>query len=320
MQRKIHFILVILMVHLFTWAALGQDDKLTGRWEGKTSSPQGERDTVASFKKEGDTLTGTITGMRGDIQLKDIKVDGSKVTAKAEVQTPQAALVINYSFVLEGDSLKGKGALDFNGNPFEFEVALKRTTPAAAAPASAAASAPAAANGAARSAIAPPTPQRPPRTSVAQPQQKQSIDYFVGAWSFKYKGRDSALGMGVREGVVTFTRNADGKSVTGQVAGTSDNGAYKETVTISFDEATKACITTEKLAGGAALNLKGDWSSPIAIRSMADPVKIKGQTLKLRRTLSIIAVHSFSVTDELSEDDGPFVRLGNAVYSKVEGK
>lgn len=318
MQRRINFGMVILLIQLFTWSVWAQDDKLAGRWEGKTSSPQGERDTVASFKKEGGSLTGTITGMRGDMQLKDIKVDGNKVTAKAEVDTGQATLTINYSFVLDGDALKGKGALDFNGNPFEFEVALQRAGGSAAAPANNAAAAPARAAGAPQAAGA--AAPRPNRASVAQPQQKQSLEYFVGAWNFNYRGRDSALGLGVREGVVTFTKSADGKSVTGQVIGKNDNGAYKESVTISFDETTKAFVTTEKLASGPTVNLKGDWSSPIAIRMANDPLKIKGQTLKLRRTLNIIAAHSFSILDELSEDDGPFVRLGNAVFAKVEAK
>ena len=313
MQQRINLGIVILLLQLFTGLTLAQSEKLAGRWEGKTIFPQGERDTVASFKKEGGSLTGTITGMQGDMPLKDIKVDGNKVTAKAEVQTPQATLTINYSFVLEGDALRGKGALDFNGNPFEFEIALKRAggdAPATTAPA-------ASPTAAARPAAA---AQRPQRSNAAQPQQKQSLDYFAGEWTFKYQGRDSALGSGVREGVVSFTKTADGKSVAGKVAGTNENGAYKETLTITFDEATKAFVTTEKLANGAALNLKGDWTSPIAIRSLADPVKIKGQTVKLRRTINIIAAHSFSVLDELSEDDGPFVRLGNAVYAKAEAK
>lgn len=310
MQRRINRSFVLLLMTVLATVALAQEDKLSGRWEGKTSSPQGERDTIASFKKEGAGYAGTITGLQGEMPLKDIKLEGNNVTAKAEVQTPQAALTINYTFTLEGDVLKGKGALNFNGTPFEFEVALKRAG-GAAAPAGNSAPRGGAAGGAGGG-------QR--RQGVAQPQQKQSIDYFVGAWNFKFNGRDSALGFGVREGTVTFTKNADGKSATGTVAGTNEKGAYKETVTITFDETTKAFVMTEKLAGGATVNLKGDWSSPIAIRATADPLKIKGQAIKLRRTLNIIAAHSFTVMDELSEDDGPFVRLGNAVFARVEGK
>lgn len=87
-----------------------------------------------------------------------------------------------------------------------------------------------------------------------------------------------------------------------------------------WDEATKSLLFTEKLANGVQLSSKGDWSSPIAIRFAIDPVKIKGQTVQLRRTISVVAAHSFTVTEELSEDGGPFVRLGNAIFSKVGAK
>src|SRR5262245_29131110 len=107
-------------------------DKLAGRWEGKIQAPQGEMPGVAIFKKDGDNYTGTITGSRGDIQLSQIKVDGDKVTAKAQVETPQASLEINYVFNLQGDTMKGTGSLDFNGNPFSFDIALKKVTEGAA--------------------------------------------------------------------------------------------------------------------------------------------------------------------------------------------
>ncbi|HSF25481.1 MAG TPA: hypothetical protein VLE20_14745, partial [Blastocatellia bacterium] len=55
----------------------------------------------------------------------------------------------------------------------------------------------------------------------------------------------------------------------------------------------------------------------ISIRFTIDPIKVKGQTVQLKRVISIVAAHSFTVTEELSEDGGPFVRLGSAVYSKV---
>ena len=52
--------------------AFAQTDKLAGRWEGKTQSPQGERATTATFKKAGDGYTGIITGLSGEMPLKDI--------------------------------------------------------------------------------------------------------------------------------------------------------------------------------------------------------------------------------------------------------
>ncbi len=307
------------LIQLFAIFGFAQADKLAGKWEGKTVSPQGERPTTAVFKKDGSGYTGTITGQRGDLQLKEIKLDGDKLTAKAEVETPQGNLTINYEFTLQSDSLKGKGSLDFNGNPFSFDVDLKRAADGAAA----AAPTPPATQAPTSTAPRPPTqaPQeRQQRINVPQPQQKQSIDYFVGQWSFKYIGRESAFGPAPREGVATFTKRPDGKSVAGAIVGKHDGGPFKETSVITFDEATKMMTFSEKLSSGLQVNSKGDWSSPIAIRFTIEPVKVKGQTLQLKRTISIVAAHSFSVTEELSEDGGPFVRLGNTLFTKVDAK
>src|SRR5262249_22265039 len=119
---------------------------------------------------------------------------------------------------------------------------------------------------------------------------------------------------------VAFTKRPDGKSVEGVTNCKYDGGSSNNTSIIVFDEATKMITFTEKLPSNVIVNSKGDWSSPISIRFTVEPVKAKGQSLQLRRTISIVAAHSFTVTEELSEDGGPFVRLGSAVFSKVEAK
>ncbi len=310
-MRKIYIIsALILFTAIFIAPIQAQTSSLSGRWEGKTVSPQGERPTTATFKQEGGNYTGSISGTRGDMALKDIKVEGDKITAKAELETPQGALTINYSFALQGDGLKGTGSLNFGGNPITFDIELKRAAEGATATPSTAAS------------TTNPTRQgpRPQRTQVAQPQQKQSIDFFVGEWSFKFIGRESPFGAAPREGVATFTKNTDGKSVNGAVAGNADGKAYKETSVITFDEATKKMTFSEKLTSGVKLQSEGDWGSPIAIKFTIPPVKFNGQSLQLKRTISIVSPHSFAVLEELSEDGGPFVRLGNAIFSKVKPK
>lgn len=309
---------IILSAQLLAISAFAQD-KLVGRWEGKVQSPQGERETNLVITKEGDVYTGKMPGMRGaDLQLKDFKIDGDKVTAKADVETPQGAITINYSFTLAGETMKGQGALDFGGQSITLDIDLKRVSATAGAPAAAAAQqAPA---------------QQPPqgqgqgqgqqrqRIDVPQPQQKQSIDYFVGQWSYKYIGRESALWPAPRECVVTFTKRADGKSVDGVADCKHEGGAFKDNLAVVFDDATKTLSFTEKLGSGATLTSKGDWTSPISIRFTIDPVTAKKQKLQLRRTIAVVAAHSFTVAEELSEDGGPFVRLGSAVFSKVGAK
>src|SRR5262249_576112 len=294
--------------------------KRGGRGEGKAEWPQGERETSLVIKKEGDVYTGVMPGMRQgmEIQLKDFKIDGDKFTAKADIETPQAAITINYSFTLAGETMKGQGALDFGGQSITIDFDLKRVSADASsgAPAAPARQQPGAQGQAQGSGHG----QHRQPVDVPQPKQKQSIDYFGGQWSYKYIGRESALWPAPRECVVIFTKRADGKSVEGASECKHEGGAFKDNLVIVFDEAGKTLSFTEKLGSGVALTSKGDWTSPISIRFAIDPVTAKGQKLQLRRTIAVVAAHSFTVTEELSENGGPFVRLGSAVFSKVVAK
>jgi hypothetical protein len=78
----------VIAMTLLASVVLAQSAGVAGNWEGKIVSPQGERPMSATFKKEGDGYTGTISQMMRDITLQDVKVDGNKVTAKANIDTP----------------------------------------------------------------------------------------------------------------------------------------------------------------------------------------------------------------------------------------
>ncbi|MBO0859725.1 MAG: hypothetical protein J2P21_14945 [Chloracidobacterium sp.] len=300
----------VIFVQLSAVAVLAQDDKLVGRWEGKVQSSQGERETNLVIKNEGGVYTGVMPGRQGrDVQLKDFKIDGEKVSARADVESPQGSITINYRFTLAGETLKGQGSLDFGGQAYTFDIDLKRVSSNATAPATQQQQGQQGQQGQQE--------QQRQRIEAAQPQQKQSINYFVGQWSYKYTGRDSALWPAPRECVVTFTKRADGKSAEGVSECKYEGGVFKDNLLIVFDEAARTLSFTEKLGSGATLTSKGDWTSPISIRFTIDPVTAKGQKLQLRRTIAIVSANSFSVTENLSEDGGPFVRLGSATFTKV---
>lgn len=298
MRRALIFMTIAVLVQSPAFGRT-QQDKLEGRWAGTVDGIQGQQPAVATFKKEGDKYSGSISGLRpgADAILKDISLDGDKVTAKTEVDTPQGNVVVSYAFVVQGETLKGKGEVEFGGQTYSFNFDLKRggEMPAGGAPPA----------------------QPPPRRDVPQPQQKQSIGYFVGEWSFSWIGRDSALGPAPREGTATFTLRPDGKSLDVHIVGKSDNTAFNESAVITWNEETKTLTFAERLANGIQITSKGDWRSPISIRFTVDPIKAKGLTLQLKRIISVVAAHSFTVTEELSENGGPFVRLGSAIYSKV---
>jgi hypothetical protein len=155
------------------------------------------------------------------------------------------------------------------------------------------------------------------RPSPPQPQQKQGLDYFVGTWKFTWVGRESAITPGPRSGTLTFTRVSDPSMLDMKVEGSSEaRGAYQESGSVKWDEARKTLTLREKLANGSELASRGDWSSPIGIHFDCDPITVQGQTLKLRRSYQILSPTSYSVTEELSTNGGPFVRLGTGDFRK----
>lgn len=174
-------------------------------------------------------------------------------------------------------------------------------------------------------------PQTPPPTSTAQPPraptttgrpsvpmpvQKQAIDYFVGSWSFDWMGPDTPLGPGTRAGTVTFTLRDGAQALDGVTEAKSDEGAYRETIRATFDPDKKALSWSEKRSAGVTLAGTADWNSPLAIRFDLQPVTIKGQTYRIKRTISVISAGSFSMTEEYAVGGGPFKRLGNAIFTK----
>jgi hypothetical protein len=167
------------------------------------------------------------------------------------------------------------------------------------------------------------TPAQPPaggilgRPSPPQPTQKQSLDYFVGAWQFKWTGRESPLTPGPRTGTVVFQRLGSTPFVEMQTQGQVDGGAaYEETGTLGWHADRKIMAMHERLAGGIGVLSVGDWSSPIALRFDSAPVRVAGQTIRLKRTFTILSATSFSVSEELAIDDGPFTRLGSGVFAR----
>lgn len=162
-------------------------------------------------------------------------------------------------------------------------------------------------------------PPRSQRSAVPQPVQGQALEYFVGSWRFKWIGRESVLTPGgSREGTVTFSVLETGRFLERRAETRNEAALGRETATLGFDPDRKSVALSERLPNGIELFSQGDWASPLAIHLKSAPVRVKGQVLVVRRTLSVIGPASFSQTEELSVDGGPWGRLGNAFYSRLE--
>jgi hypothetical protein len=156
------------------------------------------------------------------------------------------------------------------------------------------------------------------RPSPPQPQQKPGLDYFAGRWHFAWSGRESDITSGPRAGTAVFTVRDNGASGTLQIDGVSDAaGAYKETGTLQWDDAKKALTIDEALASGAHVKGVGDWSSPIGIAFESAPLPFAGKTLRVRRHYASLGPGSFSISEEISVDGGPYQRLGRGDFQKL---
>jgi hypothetical protein len=163
-----------------------------------------------------------------------------------------------------------------------------------------------------------PAAARGRRGSPPQPQQQQGLDYFIGTWTFSWTGRESPISSGPRSGSVTCTR-IDGNSAEMRAEGTSDaGGAFKESGILRWNDAGKTLAFQETLANNIQMSSVGNWSSPISILVEGQPVQAQGQTLRLKRTYSILSATSFRVTDELSTNGGAFSRLGVGDFRKSQ--
>ena len=156
------------------------------------------------------------------------------------------------------------------------------------------------------------------RGSPPQPQQKQGVEYLAGRWSFAWTGRESPVTAGPRKGTTVFTPGSSGNVLEIKTEGTVEDGSapFTESGTAAWDAANKTLTLKETLANGTTLNGTGDWSSPLAIRYESQPAQAGKQSIRIRRTYSILSAQSFSVAEEISFDGGPFQRLGNGLFQK----
>ena len=160
--------------------------------------------------------------------------------------------------------------------------------------------------------------RRGQRVSPPQPQQPQTDEYFVGAWTFTWIGRESPVSAGPRAGTLTYARKGTGAALELRAEGKADGGAaFTETGTAEWNAERKTMTWIERLSTGLEMRSVGDWSSPIGIRAESEPVKAGSQTIKVKRLYSILSPQSFMVTEEISVNGGPYQRLGNGRFLRV---
>ena len=75
----------------------------------------GQQKATITLATDGDSLTGTMEGQQGTLELKDGAVDGDTVSWKADITNPMP-ITLEFSATVDGDSLSGDVKLGSFGN------------------------------------------------------------------------------------------------------------------------------------------------------------------------------------------------------------
>jgi len=98
-----------------------------GTWKCEYKIGDQQRTSTLTIKKDGDKLAGTMSWPDQQAEtLKNIKLNDSTLTFSAVRKFMNNEIPIDYTFTIDGDKLKGKGASEFGGEKREFDIEGKR--------------------------------------------------------------------------------------------------------------------------------------------------------------------------------------------------
>ena len=98
-----------------------------GTWKCEYKIGDQQRTSELTIKKDGDKLAGTMNWPdQKDEKLKDVKLKDGTLTFSAVRKLMGNEITVEYTFKVDGDNLKGKGAADFQGQKQEFDISGKR--------------------------------------------------------------------------------------------------------------------------------------------------------------------------------------------------
>ena len=106
-----------------------RDDKAdpVGTWKCEYAIGDMKRTSTLAIKKDGDKLAGTMSWPdQKEAKLKDVKLTGGALTFSAVRVIGENKFPVEYKFTIDGDKLKGKGAVEAGGRKTEFDIEGKR--------------------------------------------------------------------------------------------------------------------------------------------------------------------------------------------------
>jgi len=125
LEANMKTILSVALVLVFCGFAVAQGEKAdpVGTWKCEYKIGDQQRTSELTIQKDGDNLSGIMNWPdQKDEKLKDVKFKDGKLTFSAVRKIMDNTIPIDYTFSIDGDKLKGKGAAEFGGQKQEFDI------------------------------------------------------------------------------------------------------------------------------------------------------------------------------------------------------
>ncbi len=107
--------------------ARGEKADPVGMWKCEYEIGDQKRTSTLTIKKDGDKLAGTMSWPdQKETKLKDVKLKDGDLTFSADRVVMGNKYTVGYKFTIDGNKLKGKGAIEIGGEKREFDIAGKR--------------------------------------------------------------------------------------------------------------------------------------------------------------------------------------------------
>jgi hypothetical protein len=106
--------------------AEGKKADPVGTWKCEYEIGGQTRTSTLTIKKDGDKLAGKMVWPNQEAELKDVKLKDGTLTFSAVRKIMDNEITVEYKLTLDGDKLKGKGAVETGGEKREFDIEGKR--------------------------------------------------------------------------------------------------------------------------------------------------------------------------------------------------
>jgi hypothetical protein len=128
-MRRISTTVAMTMAAMLVAAVAVFASDVTGKWTAQVPGRDGQtREQTFNFKVAGDKLTGTVSGMQGDIEIKDGLVKGDEISFSVVRSTPNGEFKMTYTGKVAGDEIKFTAKREGGDRPPQEFTAKKATT------------------------------------------------------------------------------------------------------------------------------------------------------------------------------------------------